>query len=140
MVYQKDPQSGSSSFTDLAPVSRASLIFRKISGFTYPVTGIIKNSDIPIENQLYQNYPNPFNPVTNIKFDIHSSSEVELLIFNIEGKLIGQLYKNTDAQAGKYTAEFNGNNLASGIYFVRLIIKEFGKKETYFSSKIVLIK
>ena len=46
---------------------------------------------IPAQYQLYQNYPNPFNPVTEIRFDLPASAQVELKIFNTLGQLVTTL-------------------------------------------------
>ena len=66
--------------------------------------------------ELYQNYPNPFNPVTQIKFDLAKSSEVKLSVYNISGQLVSELTKGI-MKAGKYSVEFDGKNLNSGVYY-----------------------
>ncbi|HMS64871.1 MAG TPA: T9SS type A sorting domain-containing protein [Ignavibacteria bacterium] len=73
---------------------------------------------------LHQNYPNPFNPVTKIKFDISNSVNVELSLVNLNvydalGKKIMSLV-NERLNAGSYEVDFNGEDLASGIYFYKL--------------------
>ena len=80
---------------------------------------------IPKEIYLEQNYPNPFNPTTTISFKIPKNSKVLLEIFDIFGKRIKTLL-NSELNAGKYSFEWNGtdengNQVASGIYFYRLI-------------------
>ena len=42
---------------------------------------------------LYQNYPNPFNPSTTIKYSIPRPGDVEVNVFNIQGRLIRSLIK-----------------------------------------------
>lgn len=75
--------------------------------------------EIPKEFKLYDNYPNPFNPVTKIKFDIASNSEVSLVVYDILGKVVATLV-NDKLSAGVYETSFEGNNMASGVYFFRL--------------------
>ena len=66
--------------------------------------------------ELYKNSPNPFNPVTQIKFDLAKSSEVKLSVYNISGQLVSELTKGI-MKAGKYSVEFDGKNLNSGVYY-----------------------
>jgi hypothetical protein len=64
-------------------------------------------------------YPNPFNPLTNIGFTVHGSGVVTLKVFDVLGKEVATL-ANENLPAGSYTVQLNAEDLASGIYFVRL--------------------
>jgi hypothetical protein len=77
------------------------------------------NNKIPENFYLYQNYPNPFNPTTNIKFDIPKDGFVKLNVYDITGKQIAELVNGT-YKAGSYTADFDGSNFASGVYFYKI--------------------
>lgn len=68
---------------------------------------------------LYQNYPNPFNPITKIMFDVTKTGNVELKVYDILGKEIAVLLDEEKAP-GKYSLSFDGINLPSGIYLLRL--------------------
>lgn len=74
------------------------------------------SSEIPDRYYLSQNYPNPFNPVTNLEFGISNLGFVSLKIYDVSGKEIKTLV-NEIKQLGMYKVEFDGSNLASGIYF-----------------------
>lgn len=63
---------------------------------------------------------------------------MKLVIYDILGRQIKTLVDNELRTAGKYTIEFNGSNLASGVYFYRLQV-ECGKTFTSVK-KMVLIK
>ena len=139
MVYQKDPQPGSAAFNDVAPVSRASLVFRKISGLSYPVTGINNNS-VPTNLKLLPNYPNPFNPETKIEFELGVRSSVVLSIFDVNGRLIENIMNDQNMPAGKYESVFNGSEYSSGVYFVRLRVEDESGKISYLSNKMLLVK
>ncbi|MBK8982755.1 MAG: choice-of-anchor B family protein [Ignavibacteria bacterium] len=89
---------------------------------------------VPGEYKLYDNYPNPFNPSTNIEFDIPENSSVSLNIYDISGKLVSQLL-NDKLSPGKYKYTLNGNNLNSGVYFIKFSSGQFTSVK-----KIVLIK
>lgn len=78
-----------------------------------------QNDYIPKEYILEQNYPNPFNPTTTIQYSIPFSEKVSLKIFNLLGEEVKTLTDDFQ-EAGKYSVQFNANNLASGIYFYKL--------------------
>jgi hypothetical protein len=64
-------------------------------------------------------YPNPFNPSTIISYSLAKDGIVRLTVYNAIGSKVATVvneYKN----AGNYSVQFNGNNLASGIYLYRL--------------------
>lgn len=86
------------------------------------VTGIeiIKNEILPDDYSLLQNYPNPFNPTTTIEFQIPEQSKISLIIYDVLGNKITKLVDD-NFQVGNYSVQFNASNLASGIYFYRLI-------------------
>jgi hypothetical protein len=76
-------------------------------------------SVLPGSFALFQNYPNPFNPTTTIAYQMATSSAVNLEVFDILGRVVD----NRDLgllPAGPGEIEFDGSDLASGIYFYRL--------------------
>ncbi len=84
------------------------------------VVGISSNtSEVPGGFELYQNYPNPFNPSTKISYRLSTAGYVELSVFDITGKFITNLISKQQ-NAGTHEAEFNANNLSSGVYFYSL--------------------
>ncbi len=80
--------------------------------------------NIPGKFTLEQNYPNPFNPTTIIKYQIPDNSFVTLKVYDELGRLVKTLV-NQDENKGTYNINFNGSNLASGIYFYRLQAGKF---------------
>jgi murein DD-endopeptidase MepM/ murein hydrolase activator NlpD len=88
----------------------------------------------PFKFQLLQNYPNPFNPATTISYSISESGLVSLKVFDLLGREISRLVDEFQ-HAGIYSVNFNGTDLASGIYFYEL-------KEGKFSvvKKMVLMR
>ena len=69
---------------------------------------------------LQQNYPNPFNPTTTIVFSLAKREKVSLVVYNLMGKVVRTLVDQT-LPAGQHAVVFNGNDLASGVYYYRLI-------------------
>ncbi len=82
---------------------------------------------LPSTPELAQNYPNPFNPSTHISFSVPSQSHVTIEVFNVLGQRITTLV-DRDYSAGTYLTSWNPGNVASGIYFCRLI--SGGHKQT----------
>jgi hypothetical protein len=82
------------------------------------------NYTIPLEVSLLQNYPNPFNPVSTIKYSIPEYGFVSLKVYDVLGRLVTTLV-NGKQEAGQYSVKFNGNGLASGIYFYVLTTNNF---------------
>ena len=75
---------------------------------------------------LEQNYPNPFNPVTEIPFYLPKKSHVSLEVFNTLGEKVAQLI-NGKISSGRRIVQFDGSDLASGVYFYRLRAGEFSQ-------------
>lgn len=71
------------------------------------------------EISLSQNYPNPFNPTTNIVFHLPTSEMAIVTVYNILGQKVKTLV-NRQLVAGYHKVQFDGANLSSGVYFVRL--------------------
>ena len=93
-----------------------------------------REKDLPKEFSLAQNYPNPFNPTTKIKFNLPKNSYTKLQVFDQLGRMIRTVI-NSDLNAGFHEVEFNGINLASGVYYYQIIADNF--KQT---KKLVLSK
>jgi hypothetical protein len=68
---------------------------------------------------LSQNYPNPFNPSTTIEFTLPKSEFVELKVYNILGKKVATLVSKK-LNPGNHIYQFDGKDLASGVYYYRL--------------------
>ena len=71
---------------------------------------------------LKNNFPNPFNPRTKIQYTLGISGKVQLVIFDVNGKIVATLV-NKYQQAGTHIIEFDGSTLASGIYMISLQFK-----------------
>jgi len=80
---------------------------------------IAVNAQIPYEFGLNQNFPNPFNPSTTISFSIPTATHTSLRVFDITGREVADLV-NGKLKAGVHSALFNGKNLPTGIYLMKL--------------------
>lgn len=99
--------------------------------------GNIVSSELPQTFDLSQNYPNPFNPATKINFALPVQGNVQIRVYDITGREIAKLVDGIKP-AGNYSAEFNGANFASGVYFYRIDVT--GEKEFKSVKRMVLIK
>ena len=98
----------------------------------------------PTETQLLANYPNPFNPETWIPYQLAKDTDVQLLIYDMHGKIVRSLTLEHQF-AGYYTnssraAYWDGRNalgerVASGVYFYQLLTTE-----TSLIRKMVILK
>jgi hypothetical protein len=100
--------------------------------------GLQKKPQQPQKITLGQNYPNPFNPTTVIRFTLPSSDKIVLDVFNITGRKVATL-ANGVYSTGVHSIQFNGQHLASGIYFYQLRVST-PTGEVVKRHKMVLIK
>jgi len=103
------------------------------SGFIFHARAIGANP-LPDEFVLDQNQPNPFNPKTTIIFGLPHPCHVTLNVFNITGQKVTSLVDGY-LGAGYHTVDWDGTDVASGIYFYRIQADEFVE-----SRKMVLLK
>jgi hypothetical protein len=96
--------------------------------------------EIPKEFELAQNYPNPFNPTTIIPLNLPEKSVVTIKVYNILGQVVEKIVNKKSYQAGRYQFDFNGSNLASGLYIVTAQMETENEKSYTFSRKMLLIK
>jgi len=90
--------------------------------------------ELPTQVRLLPNYPNPFNPTTTLHFELPKTSPVTIDIYDILGRRVAQAL-NTTLHAGTHQFIFDGTNLASGTYLVRLTTDTQSS-----STKIMLLK
>ena len=93
----------------------------------------------PSVADLFQNYPNPSNPTSKVDFQIPFMAKVSLKVYDITGKEVASLLEK-ELESGFYTADFNGSNLASGIYFYRLIANSTDGNSFSKTMKLILVK
>ena len=74
---------------------------------------------------LFQNQPNPFSPETRIGFELPRTGQVELTIYDVQGRLIHTL---VDQELGPGAHEVrwdgrdqDGQKVSSGVYFYNLL-------------------
>lgn len=88
----------------------------------------------PTEFSLQQNYPNPFNPTTTINYTISVYTQVNITVFDINGRKVETLV-DKEQNAGSYKINFNAAHLSSGTYFYRISAGHFSE-----TKKMILVK
>jgi hypothetical protein len=73
----------------------------------------------PTTSSVLSNYPNPFNPSTTIRFTLGDAANVNLAVYDVNGREVANLV-NGYRQAGAQAVTFDGSNLASGVYLYKL--------------------
>ncbi len=115
-----------------------------VSTFHGPISVVLTGMDIqqnmiPEKYFLSQNYPNPFNPETTIQFGLPQAEQVSLKIYDINGKLVRDLFTGMK-DAGTHTLLWNGRDnagqkVSSGVYFYYFKADEFSQ-----TNKMILMK
>lgn len=68
---------------------------------------------------LLDNFPNPFNPQTTITYEVREPQHVRVSVWDLAGQMVSELVNRTH-ETGDFTVRFDGSDLPSGTYFVRL--------------------
>jgi len=89
-----------------------------------PVIDNIERAAVPYTISLDQNYPNPFNPKTTIHYELQTTNDVELSVYNILGQRVATLVSETQ-KAGHHQVQWDADGLSSGIYYYKLTSGEF---------------
>lgn len=97
------------------------------------------NGQFPDRYSLKQSFPNPFNPATTIRYDLPSTSNVLLKIYNILGQEVRTLVNEEQAPGEKSVVwdarDQFGRPASSGIYIYQIQAGEFME-----SHKMVLLR
>ncbi len=103
------------------------------------VTAVDDGENPPRLTTLVAIYPNPFNPRTGVEFTLAEAGDVELAVFDLQGRLIRMLDREYRS-AGRYRVTWSGRDgdghgVPSGVYLCRLIAA--GESHT---AKLMLVK
>ena len=123
----------------LAPAEQDSafaLIFATPDGETLQLAPVktdlsIKNEKSITTSDIYSisNYPNPFNPVTSINYSLAKGSQVNIVIYDILGNVVKEVYSGYQAPGKKSinwnATNFKGETVSSGIYFYEIKSNRF---------------
>lgn len=94
----------------------------------------IVKANIPKDYYLSAAYPNPFNPETMVKMYIPKESNINLDVYDVNGRYVETLL-NGHYEAGEYDISWKASEFPSGIYFITLLMEN----EVH-TTKVVLMK
>jgi len=94
----------------------------------------VGSAQVPGAYKLDNAYPNPFNPATTIGFSIPRSDFVKVKIYDAAGREITTLV-NGEMVPGQHRLKWDGENQASGIYFIQMVCSRFEQTKT-----VILLK
>lgn len=82
-----------------------------------------RSGPLPRPAVLHPPYPNPFNPTAQIRFVLPRRAGVRLEVFDLLGQRVAVVV-DAVLDAGSHAVRFDGAELASGVYVVRLATPE----------------
>lgn len=76
--------------------------------------------------------PNPFNPATTVRFDLPETATIDLVVYDVAGRVVRTLIAAGNLPAGRHEVVWNGRDEAgrdeaSGVYFCRLVTGNRGE-------------
>ncbi len=96
------------------------------------------SSSVPNEFSLHQNYPNPFNPSTTIEYDLPTSGEVVIIIYDVSGREVRRIDAGVKPP-GIHKLELNADGLSSGAYLCKAVFSS-NSMSTVKSMRLMLIR
>jgi len=93
-----------------------------VIGFSVVVTAPLTGDDEtprPGRTAIVAVHPNPFNPATSISFDLAAPREVDMAVYDLQGRRVAQVASGRH-DAGRHTVRWDASGLAAGTYLVRM--------------------
>ncbi len=101
-----------------------------IDNFTNIVT--LKDTTMSTNESQHERtngYPNPFSPMTVLRFELKSDSDVYIELYNLKGEQVITPY-DSKLSKGNYIADFSNVQIKSGDYIVKLSINDEKRKNS----------
>jgi hypothetical protein len=120
-----DPRQGEANMGDRLG-NESFKVNEHFANFLFAPTAVDPEAPIPDDYFLADNYPNPFNPTTLFKYGLPEDAHVVVEIYDILGRKV-QTLVDEDQTAGYHEVSYNGNRMASGMYFFRMQAGDFNQ-------------
>jgi subtilisin family serine protease len=92
-----------------------------------------------LEDGILNVYPNPFTQSTNIQYKLFEQAQVEIVIYDLYGRLIATVFSGT-LPKGEFVKVWNGSLNKAGIYLIRLNVTGQSGNTIKKYAKVVMIK
>lgn len=107
---------------DPLPESQISLIYQWIEeGSEENILEVNKIINFKKAPNIIQNFPNPFNPSTTFKYNLERRSDIDIFVYDNNGKEIKHLSMKNVSKGNNSIfwdgRNENGNKISTGIYF-----------------------
>ncbi len=127
-TYRVQDDVGAISNTATVTVTISDSLAGRVQQSKRPGTPLNASAQIPQDFELSPNYPNPFNLETRLSYALPEASHVRLIIFNTRGQQVRVLVDELQQPGYKHVIwngrDRYGGEVASGIYFIRLLAGE----------------
>jgi len=117
-------------YLDYHPPHEGQLVSAIIDGHTLGTY----DQEVAYNYRMIQNFPNPFNPITTIRYELPERSFVRILVYDVMGKEVTTLASEMQ-EPGLRFVRWDATNIASGVYFYRIMAGEF-----FQTKKMLLLK
>jgi hypothetical protein len=84
--------------------------------YEYTSTGVNNVNDVKEAAILV--YPNPAQQEVNISFTVNKTAKIEIVIVDITGKIVKNVFSGNTTKAGLQSFNVNVNDMKNGLYFV----------------------
>ncbi|MFC1574366.1 FlgD immunoglobulin-like domain containing protein, partial [Candidatus Latescibacterota bacterium] len=105
--------------------SGTGVVYFRINLYGEKPSGIEEHTNLKTRSPvIFQNTPNPFNASTTIRYHVHETAHITILVYNSIGQLVKSLVDSMK-QPGTYSVMWDGTDessapVNSGLYFYRL--------------------
>ncbi|GBE29893.1 hypothetical protein BMS3Bbin04_00916 [bacterium BMS3Bbin04] len=82
---------------------------------------VVSSAVTPDQFTLHPVWPNPFNASATVTIDLPEASELLVRVFSLDGREVAVLAQG-HMPAGTHNLHFDGEGLASGIYFLQATV------------------
>ncbi len=91
----------------------------RMDKYARPYTGIQEVQPEKVDALLVKVYPNPVKTVANVEYSVTETSNVEIAVYSLTGKLV---YRQTIANQykGTHVHKINAEGLSNGVYVISL--------------------
>jgi len=102
-----------------------------VYGFWKVRFDVTSANEVITPERLISNYPNPFRQTTTVKFELKTSAEVSLRVFDVNGRLVRTLIQSEFRSNGVSEILWDGKydsgmQAGSGSYLYELNVRPFG--------------